>query len=529
MGTNFPKLKLLFFILGVSAIYLSACAAPQVTEGVITVIITADGEEISVEVPAGSTVDSSLRAGGIILGTLDRTDPPLYTVLSDGSKILVVRIEEEFIIEQEVIPFESQVVRNESLPDGQEYWLQLGENGLREITIRQLFEDGVKISSNPVKSVIVQEPMPQIKMVGVQRAFIPFDIPGRLAYLVDGDAWIMEDTTGNRIQLISTGDLDGRIFSLSPDGEWLLFTRSDEDQDIINTLWAVPVDPEAGDEIDLDVSNVIHFADWNPGSQFTIAYSTVEPRPGAPGWQANNDLQVLSFSPSGFIRQQPEILETNSGGLYGWWGTEFSWSPDGSNMSYTRPDEIGLVNFETNEQMPLKQFAPVQTFSDWAWVPGISWSPEGDLLYGIDHVPPAESQQYDLDVIPLGDGDPLVLMPEVGMFSYPVPSPLSELASGELAHQVAYLQARFPYQSETSRYDLVVMDRDSSNKERLFPPEGAEGLQPQEIVWSSGKLDESGFYAIGLIYQNNLWIVDSVTGEAWQITGDGLTSRIDWK
>ena len=515
--------------MGVSTLSLAACAAPQVTEGLITVGISADGEETSVSVPAGNTVDSALRAAGIILGPLDKTDPPLYTVLGDGSQVLVVRVEEEFIIEQEVIPFESQVVRNESLPEGQEYWLQLGENGLREITIRRLFEDGEEVSSNPVKSIIVEEPIPQIKMVGVQRSFVPFDIPGRLVYLLDGDAWLMKDTTGNRQQLISSGDLDGRVFSLSPDGDWLLFTRTAEDEDTINTLWAAPIDQDEGQEIDLGVSNIIHFADWKPGSDLTVAYSTVEPRPGAPGWQANNDLQMLSFSPSGFIRELPEILETNSGGLYGWWGTGFSWSPDGLSLSYARPDEVGLVILESNEQSPLKQFTPVQTFGDWAWVPSISWGPESDILYGVDHAPPAESQEYDLDVILVADGQQKVLTREVGMFAYPISSPLSELPSEERAHQVAFLQALFPLQSETSRYNLLVMDRDGSNKKLLFPFEGAEGLEPQAVVWSPEELDESENRAIGLVYQNNLWIVDSVTGEAWQITGDGLTSRIDWK
>jgi hypothetical protein len=32
-----------------------------------------------------------------------------------------------------------------------------------------------------------------------------------------------------------------------------------------------------------------------------------------------------------------------------------------------------------------------------------------------------------------------------------------------------------------------------------------------------------------LIHQGNLWLVDTVTGEAQQITGDGLTSRVVWK
>jgi len=516
-------------LMGVSTLSLAACAAPQVTEGLITVGISADGEETSVSVPAGKTVDSALRAAGIILGPLDITDPPLYTVLGDGSQVLVVRVEEEFIIEQEVIPFESQVVRNESLPEGQEYWLQLGENGLREITFRRLFEDGEEVSSNPVKSIIVEEPIPQIKMVGVQRSFVPFDIPGRLVYLLDGDAWFMEGATGNRQQLISSGDLDGRVFSLAPDGDWLLYTRIAEDEDTINTLWVAPIGQDESQEIDLGVSNIIHFADWKPGSDLTVAYSTVEPRPGAPGWQANNDLQMLSFSPSGFIRELPEILETNSGGLYGWWGTDFSWSPDGLGLSYARPDEVGLVNLESNEQSPLKQFTPVQTFGDWAWIPSISWGPESDILYGVDHSPPANSQEYDLDLILVADGEQKVLTPEVGMFAYPISSPLSILPSEERAHQVAYLQALFPFQSETSRYNLMVMDRDGSNKKLLFPFEGVEGLEPQAVVWSPDELDDSGNRALGLVYQNNLWIVDSVTGETWQITGDGLTSRIDWK
>ncbi len=529
MGKYFPGVNLSLILAGVCIILIAACAAPQVTEGLISVGISADGEEAKVDIPAGGTVDSALKAAGIILGPLDKSNPPLYTVLANGSQIVVVRVEEEFIIEQEVIPFESQVVRNESLPEGQEYWLQLGKNGLREITIRRLFEDGVEVSSNPVKSVIVEEPIPQIRMVGVQRAFVPFDIPGKLAYLLDGDAWVMEGGTGNRRQVIATGDLDGRIFSLSPDGAWLLFTRLSEDEETINNLWVVSLDQEDGQEIDLGVSNIVHFADWKPDSPLTIAYSTVEPRPGAPGWQANNDLLMLTFSPSGFVRELPPILETNSGGLYGWWGTDFSWAPDGQSLSYTRPDEIGLVDLESGEQIPLKKFTPVQTFGDWAWVPGVAWGPLGDLLYGVDHAPPADSLVYSLEVIPVNEGKKMMLAPEVGMFAYPVPSPMVDLPSEEQAHQVAYLQALFPFQSETSRYNLVVMDRDGSNKKSIFPFEGAEGVEPQLVLWSPGELDETGNRAIGLVYQNNLWIVDSISGDAWQVTGDGLTSHLDWK
>lgn len=527
MGQKFPGAIGLLIFLGVNLVFLTGCAAPQVTEGLISVGLTADGETTVVYLPAGSTVDSALRAGGIILESLDRTDPPLYTVLGDGSQIQVTRVQEEFIVEQEVIPFESQTVRNESLPEGQEYWLQLGENGLREITIRRVFQDGEEVSSNPVKSVVVEEPIPQIKMVGVQKSFVPFAIPGKLVYLLDGDAWIMEDTTADRRQVVSSGDLDGRVFSLSPDGKWLLYTRISEEEEVINSLWVVPIGGE-GEEIDLGISNIVHFADWKPDAERTIAFSTVEPRPGAPGWQANNDLQILTFSETGFVDLEPPLVETNSGGLYGWWGTDFKWAPEGQRLSFARPDQIGVVDLESEQVSILKEFPPVQTFSDWAWVPGINWGPEGKILYGVDSPQRADTPTYDLDVIPVPIGKRLVIAPEVGMFSYPVPSPAKELASGEVAHQVAFLEAAFPTQSETSHYNLIVMDRDGSNKRLLFPFESAEGLNPQEVVWSPDRLNGSDNLSIAFVYQNNLWIVDSVSGETWQITGDGLTSKIDW-
>jgi hypothetical protein len=216
---------------------LAGCAAPQVSEARITVQLVVDGLQTDVELPAGSTVDDALKAGGILLDPLDRTDPPLYTVLGSGSQVQVVRVKEEFIVEQEIIPYESQVVRNESLPAGQEYWLQLGQNGMKSRSARS--SDGRKPPA--VDQIGDGQSHPQIKMVGVLKSFVPFPIPGRLAFLVDGNAWVMDRTTGNRRQVVTTGDLDGRIFSLSPDREWLLYTRSSQGEHHQH-LWAVPVE-----------------------------------------------------------------------------------------------------------------------------------------------------------------------------------------------------------------------------------------------------------------------------------------------
>jgi hypothetical protein len=73
------------------------------------------------------------------------------------------------------------------------------------------------------------------------------------------------------------------------------------------------------------------------------------------------------------------------------------------------------------------------------------------------------------------------------------------------------------------------MDRDGSNRRAVFPPENAQGVRPQTPIWAPEAITGQNGDFLALIYQGNLWLVDSGSGQAHQITGDGLISRIDWK
>jgi resuscitation-promoting factor RpfB len=539
---GFFKVSAFFIKKGVflSLVIILACNPQPVSDPEITVVVKADGAETNVRLPPGSTGRDAYAAARITPGILDRSDPPIHNILTDGAKLKLVRIVEEYDVEEVVIPYERQLLRNETIPEGETRLVQPGVNGLQEITYRRLLEDGVEVSFNAVNYVVLEEAQPEIMMVGGQSLFSSFPIPGRLVYLLGGNAWLIEGYTSNRRPIVTTGDLDGRVFSLSPDGEWLLFTRrAPADDENINQLWVarLTVEGDAPELVDLNAINVVHFAGWRPGSAYTIAYSTVEPRASAPGWQANNDLQMVNLGSSGQVRSLPVELETNMGGTYGWWGMTFVWSPDGSQLAYARPDSVGILERGSNEIVPLLEIVPLQTRSDWAWTPGISWGPDGNFLYAVNHVyqpgavSPEESPFFDLTVIPLGEGEPIDMVSQVGMFSYPLISPIQVQPGGENAYNVAYLQSIFPLQSETSRYHLMLMDRDGSNKRVIFPVEGAPGLSPLKDwgVWSPAPLDDSRSHSLAVIYQENLWFIDTVTGSARQITGDGLISRIDWK
>jgi resuscitation-promoting factor RpfB len=524
------------FILDIFILFcLLAACTPQIQQTNISVNVIADGISQNITLPTTSTVQQALLAAGVNLSQTDRLSPPAYTLLSEGLIITVTRVREEFETQQVVIPFERQELHNESLPAGETRLVQAGQNGLRELTIRHVFENGVETGTSVVSENILQASIPEIVMIGVQSPFAPLPIPGKLAYLTGGNAWIMETSTSNRRPLVTTGDLDGHIFSLSPDGKWLLFTRKSDlplDQEI-NTLWVINTVAQSTAPISLHVSNVIHFAAWQPGKTYVIAYSTVEPRVDAPGWQANNDLHFLIFQ-NWEPGKNKVILETNSGGIYGWWGVTFAWSPDGSNLAYSRPDGIGLVDINKGGLMPLVSITPLNTHAAWAWTPGLAWSSNGKTLFLVSHAPPTglvtpeESPNFDLVATSISNNVVTNLIQQTGMFAYPAISSLQQGDNGS-SYLVAFLQAVFPTQSITSHYLLDIINSDGTNLRSLFPGEGQPGIQnPIAPVWAPHPLENGGDF-IGIIYEGDLWLVDVTSGQSQQVTGDGQTSQLDWK
>jgi hypothetical protein len=528
------------------AIALSACTlviapAPPptpTTSSPVTIAVTADGQTQRFTLPGPMTVREALALAGIAVGELDRLSPAPFTRLTGDTDILITRVRETFEAEQAIVPFTSQIIKNEGLPEGERRLLQAGVNGLEEITYRTSFEDGVQKERSIVKRVFLTPPTPEIIMVGAQASFTVVPITGTLAYLSANNAWIMRGASAQRLPLTTSGDLDGRLFDLAPDGQWLLFTRAvtDSTASDFNTLWAISVTTGANAQpIDLKVSDVL-YAEWSPAGTVTptIAYSTAEKTNRAPGWQANNDLWLLSLSNNRRTRQfeitGTQILDANSGGLYGWWGTGFAFAPDGQSIAYARTDSIGLIDLATYAQTELTQFTAYNSRSDWAWFPTLRWA-EGGWLYTVTHGEPLglelpeDSPVFNLTAVSVVNRLQLELVPRAGIFANPIPSPIeiTGVATNERPARVAFLQAIDANNSPFSRYRLAVMDRDGSNVRTLFPPDDQPGLEAGVTpTWSpDGRL-------IAIIHQGNLWLIDPNSGITQQLTGDGLAQKPEW-
>jgi resuscitation-promoting factor RpfB len=523
------------FIFLLIVLQLHACIRLPLSAPSTSVQIRVDGQAWRAHFESGLTVTEALERSGIELGALDKVDPPGPTPLSDGMEISVIRVAEHLETKESAIPFERQIIGNEALPEGEMRLIQLGKTGSEEIAYRIVEEDGQEKLRTVIKRTIIENPVHEIMMVGAQRSYLPVLFTGKIAYLSAGNAWLIDGTTGNRRPLILSGDLDGRIFRMSADLRWLLFTRQTRsNEQEINSLWVIDINDGSAEPVDLSVNNIIHFADWSPSSPtesyfYSIAYSTVEPRSAPPGWQANNDLHVLIINYFGTIVNRLTILDANPGGQYGWWGTMYAWGPIQGKFTYARPDSIGFVDRSDGSLQPLVEITPYQTQGDWAWIPPFAWSPAGETLFFIDHDKPIglESPEaspvfhlfaYTAQGTLIGPLDK-----RAGMFASIACSAGEERLPEESTYRVAYLQAIFPLQSDRSNYRLVVMDRDGSNKSRVFPAEGELGLHPGKLMWSPDG-DQ-----IALLYMQDLWIVDPDTGFAQQVTADGQTLAFDWR
>ncbi|MFQ6000307.1 MAG: G5 domain-containing protein, partial [Anaerolineae bacterium] len=211
---------------------VAACSVPK------SVTIEVDAKSQVVETEA-ETVRQVLNEAEVVLGDLDRVKPDLWESVQEGMEIRVIRVQEEREVEVQKIPFERRVIKDEALEVGESRLMQKGEEGEEEVVYLVTYEDGEKVARRVVARRVVAEPVPEVKLVGAKGLLPSIPISGTIAYISYGNAWVMRHESGQKRPLTVSGNLDGRVFALSPDGTRLLFTRNTGSPSALNGLWMV--------------------------------------------------------------------------------------------------------------------------------------------------------------------------------------------------------------------------------------------------------------------------------------------------
>jgi len=524
------------FLLLFTGLLLASCDQPQQERASILVSLVVDGLERTYSYDYPVTVEQFLADAEVELGELDRPSVPLYTQITDGMRVTIVRVREETECQRSAIAYSVQRIPDERLTPGEEFLGSSGQNGEQEICYRVRIEDGVRLEPQEISRTTITEAHDEIVYVGPSQQLDPVAVNGTLTYVSNNNVWIMRGSSSTKRPLTNTGDVDQRVFSLSPNGRQLIFTRTvSTDSGLDNELWYIS---------DTTLDNVtpiqllptdILYADWVPNSENTISYSTAEGRDVAPGWRANNDLWVMRIDPnSGETLDISQVVTESIRGLYDWWGTRFQWSPDGTRVACAQADGIGILDVETNECRLLVTYATYGS-GEWSWRTTLSWSPDSSLLLTTVHgapignEPAVNSPAFHVAVADTSGNFSADIVEDAGIWSSPRYSPLT--TSSDSAYPtgyIAYLRARDWDNSinDLAEYDLVVADRDGSNPRVVFPESQQPGMTArgyaQDFVWSPDGTQ------IALIYQGNLWIIDVATGIPQQLTLDGAASKPSW-
>lgn len=507
-------------------------------EGQIRVRVLVDGKEIILTTSQPMSVRQILQQGNITVGDLDRLNPNDLAPITDGMVITIVRVENRSECIEETLPYSTETYRTPDLAPGTTRVMRPGVNGTQRICFDVLYEDGVEKSRVQSSATILTPPTNQLLYVGIDSSRIePIAITGLLAYWSGGQARYIEGNSTTQGTFNTNGNLDGRVFALSPDGRQLLYTRKPDDPDkqadTLNELWVLlnTGDPNA-QPVRLIIDNVLT-ASWVPGVPFTFTYSTLRPRAEAPGYQALNDLYRARLdSITGKILEAKPIIKTGPLTVYGVWGTRFEWSPDGAQLAWAQADGVGLVDLENGALQKLVGFEIYGTTltRGWLWLPDLAWSRDGGLLLASVHGNPLSGEPPDaspvFDVAAIGNGFKInPMLRQTGMWAGPRYSPLVNTPDGVTGH-IAYLQARDPIDSVSSEYDLVIADRDGSNPRTLFPGANKPGIRAlddeNEIAWSPDGRQ------IALVYQGNIHVIDVASGRATMVTLVGDARHPRW-
>lgn len=490
-------------------------------EPITWVLIRVGGGEDVVQTEA-VTVRGLLAERGLELGDLDWIEPGLWTEIYPGLTVTITRVEERQ--ERILIPYSQRILRDESRPPGEKRILTQGQNGEEELVYHVVLEQGMEVRRELVERRLISEPRTEVVIVGIRGMVPPTSLPGLVAYISGGNAWVIDGRSGEKRPLTFEGNLDGRLLSLSSDGTRLLFScrGGANDSDPLNTLWIVDTRLREESASSLGIEGV-PYAAWGPTGNWFV-YSTAERTEGAPGWRARNDLWLSSAD--GVTVTQ--VLEANQSALYSWWGTSFALSPNGEQMAYAKANEIGVISLPDGERSPLLSFPAYHTYAEWVWLPSMSWSPDSRWLVAVVHVasqetgPVEDSPLFDLYLVNIETGTHRRVVSAVGMWSMPrwSPQPL-ELADGNFA-EIAFLRARRPMTSDESPYDLYVTDRYGSFEMDVFSVGETQELTVPICSWSP--LGDQLVVAA----KGNLYLIDASGGVPQALTADGLSGQPRW-
>lgn len=124
--------------------------------------------------PTQATVREAIESLGVEIGEDDITTLPLYHSTNAGDEIVLKRVHFESETYTEPIPFEQLSKKSSLVRDGRVRVVTEGVDGLKEVSKKKMYIDGVLADEDVVEEVVLQKPVDELSIVGERVRISPF-------------------------------------------------------------------------------------------------------------------------------------------------------------------------------------------------------------------------------------------------------------------------------------------------------------------------------------------------------------------
>jgi serine/threonine protein kinase len=170
--------------------------------------------------------------------------------------------------------------------------------------------------------------------------------------------WVQQVATGSNVQVLPPDQVTFIAVGFTPDGNYIMFVRSDKSTVNFHYLYQMPVLGGTPKQLNRDVDSAPSFSP--DGRQFAFTRGILNP--------VSNDILIANADGSG----ERLVVKRNS---FGAGGSSVSWSPDGKSLAFISPESrdnvtrwiLETVSVKTGEVRELHSFSVTARAA--AWLP----------------------------------------------------------------------------------------------------------------------------------------------------------------
>ncbi len=138
--------------------------------------IVSAGQTFEVYLLAG-TVQDALAEAGIKISPEDSVTPSLNTSLTAGMEIVHSALISDVITAEEPIKHSQVTKKTDALLEGQSELKKAGSDGIKKVTYRVTYKDGVEVSRESVDEIVIKKPITAEVLIGISQVIQPEATP----------------------------------------------------------------------------------------------------------------------------------------------------------------------------------------------------------------------------------------------------------------------------------------------------------------------------------------------------------------